>query len=67
MFIGNVVLVFMNMPMVPYIAKLLALPQRLLIPVIMCLAFMGTYMMNYSAFDFPAARSACSGTGAEAR
>ena len=52
MFIGNVVLVFMNMPMVPYIAKLLALPQRLLIPIIMCLAFMGTYMMNYSAFDF---------------
>ena len=52
MFIGNIVLVFMNMPMVPYIAKLLALPQRLLIPIIMCLAFMGTYMMNYSAFDF---------------
>jgi len=52
MFIGNIVLVFMNMPMVPYIAKLLALPQKLLIPVIICLAFMGTYMMNYSAFDF---------------
>ena len=52
MFIGTIVLVFMNMPMVPYIAKLLALPQRLLIPIIMCLAFMGTYMMNYSAFDF---------------
>jgi TctA family transporter len=28
------------------------LPQKLLIPVIICLAFMGTYMMNYSAFDF---------------
>lgn len=52
MFIGNVVLVFMNMPMVPYIAKLLALPQKMLIPVIICLAFMGTYMMNYSPFDF---------------
>lgn len=52
MFIGNIVLVFMNMPMVPYIAKLLALPQKLLIPIIICLAFMGTYMMNYSAFDF---------------
>ena len=52
MFIGNIVLVIMNMPMVPYIAKLLALPQKLLIPIIICLAFMGTYMMNYSAFDF---------------
>ena len=52
MFIGNIVLVFMNMPMVPYIAKLLALPQKLLIPIIICLAFMGTYMMNYSPFDF---------------
>ncbi|MFT3963530.1 tripartite tricarboxylate transporter permease [Propionivibrio sp.] len=52
MFIGNIVLVFMNMPMVPYIAKLLALPQKLLIPIIISLAFMGTYMMNYSAFDF---------------
>ena len=51
-FIGNVVLIFMNMPMVPYIAKLLAIPQKLLIPMIICLAFMGTYMMNYSAFDF---------------
>jgi putative tricarboxylic transport membrane protein len=46
------VLVIMNMPMVPYIAKLLALPQKLLIPIIICLAFMGTYMMNYSPFDF---------------
>lgn len=52
MFIGNIVLVFMNMPMVPYIAKLLALPQKLLLPIIICLAFMGTYMMNYSAMDF---------------
>ena len=52
MFIGNIVLIFMNMPMVPYIAKLLALPQKLLIPIIIALAFMGTYMMNYSAFDF---------------
>lgn len=52
MFIGNIVLIFMNMPMVPYIAKLLALPQKLLIPIIISLAFMGTYMMNYSAFDF---------------
>ncbi|MDR2614008.1 MAG: tripartite tricarboxylate transporter permease [Candidatus Accumulibacter sp.] len=52
MFIGNIVLVFLNMPMVPYIAKLLALPQKLLIPIIVCLAFMGTYMMNYSTFDF---------------
>ena len=52
MFIGNVVLIFMNMPMVPYIAKLLAIPQKLLIPMIICLAFMGTYMMNYSAFDY---------------
>jgi len=52
MFIGNIVLVIMNMPMVPYIAKLLALPQKLLLPIIICLAFMGTYMMNYSSFDF---------------
>ncbi len=52
MFIGNIVLIFLNMPMVPYIAKLLALPQKLLIPIIICLAFMGTYMMNYSTFDF---------------
>jgi putative tricarboxylic transport membrane protein len=28
------------------------LPQKLLIPIIICLAFMGTYMMNYSSFDF---------------
>jgi len=50
--IGNIFCIIINLPLVVPLVKLLNIPQRILLPMILGLAFMGTYLMNYSAFDF---------------
>ncbi len=50
--IGNVILIVINLGLVVPIVKLLNVPQRILIPMILGLGFLGTYLLNYSAFDF---------------
>lgn len=50
--VGNLILVVVNIPLVVPLVQLLRIPQRILIPMILGLAFMGSYLMNYSAFDF---------------
>lgn len=52
MIIGNLLLLAINLPLVRPLVQLLKIPQRILMPMIMGLAFMGTYLMNYSASDF---------------
>ena len=50
--VGNLILIVVNLPLVVPMVQLLRVPQRILIPMILGLAFMGSYLMNYSAFDF---------------
>lgn len=52
MIVGNIILIIINLPLVVPLVKLLNIPQRILLPMILGLAFMGTYLLNYSAFDF---------------
>jgi len=52
MIVGNVILIIINLPLVVPLVRLLNIPQRILLPIIMGLAFMGTYPINYSTFDF---------------
>ena len=52
MFIGNLFLVILNIALVGILVKILDTPPRILYPVIMMLAFIGTYTLGYSTVDF---------------
>jgi putative tricarboxylic transport membrane protein len=51
MFIGNLVLLVLNLPLIPYIAKLLAIPRNYLIPFIMFFTLMGAYIGQNNATE----------------
>jgi len=44
MYIGNLVLLVLNLPLIPYIAKILAVPSTYLIPFILFFTLMGAYI-----------------------
>jgi len=44
MYFGNIVLLVLNLPLVPYIARLLAIPRSYLIPFVMFFAMAGAYI-----------------------
>ncbi|MFZ5969642.1 MAG: tripartite tricarboxylate transporter permease [Bacillota bacterium] len=52
MFIGNVVLAIINIPMAGGLVRLLAIPPRILYPIVLGLAFVGTYAISNSIVDF---------------
>ncbi|KKK38881.1 transporter [Mesobacillus campisalis] len=52
MFIGNVALVIMNILLVGMLVKVLDTPAKVLYPIIIMLAFIGTYTLSYSTMDF---------------
>jgi putative tricarboxylic transport membrane protein len=51
MYIGNVVLLILNLPMVPLLAQILRIPYYILYPVILLFTFVGVYSVNSSIFD----------------
>jgi len=51
MYLGNVALLVMNLPMVPLFAKLLNVPYWVMYPGILLIAVVGTYSVNFSMFD----------------
>ena len=44
MYIGNVILLILNLPLIPYIAKILTIPRTFLIPFILFFTLMGAYI-----------------------
>ncbi len=44
MYIGNLVLLILNLPLIPYIAKILTIPRTYLIPFILFFTLMGSYI-----------------------
>lgn len=52
MLIGNIFLFIINIFMVGVFVKVLNIPTKILYPLILMLAFIGTYTMNYSTIDF---------------
>jgi len=44
MYFGNIVLLVLNLPLVPYIARLLAIPRGYLIPFVLFFAMAGAYI-----------------------
>lgn len=51
MYIGNVMLLAMNMPFIGFFVKLLAVPYKVLMTAILVLSFIGTFAINSSVFD----------------
>lgn len=51
MYIGNIVLLVLNLPLIPYIAKLLTLPRQLLLPLIIFFSLIGVYLVTFNNFD----------------
>lgn len=51
MFIGNVILLVMNIPMVGFFAKMLQVPNWLLVPAIAAVSFVGVYAVHATTFD----------------
>jgi len=51
MYVGNLVLLFINLPLIPYIARLLNLPKQLLTPLILFFSLIGVYLVSFNTFD----------------
>lgn len=51
MYIGNVVLLILNLPLIPYIAKLLTIKKELLLPLIIFFSLIGVYLVTFNNFD----------------
>ncbi len=51
MYIGNVVLLILNLPLIPYIAKATEIPSRLLVPFVLFFSLIGVYFVTFNAFD----------------
>lgn len=52
LFIGNIALVIMNILLIGFLIKILKTPPNILYPIILLLAFIGTYTLGYSIVDF---------------
>jgi putative tricarboxylic transport membrane protein len=51
MYIGNFMLLILNLPLVPLFANILRIPKRILLPLIIIFCITGQYTVNNSVFD----------------
>ena len=51
LYIANVVLLLLNIPLVGLFTRMLTLPMWLLLPVVVMVSFVGVYAINHSTFD----------------
>jgi putative tricarboxylic transport membrane protein len=51
LFIGNIVLLILNVPLVKYFSKILLIPTKYLMPVVAMVSFVGIYGISGSSFD----------------
>ena len=51
MWLGNVVLLVLNLPLIPYIARLITLLGHYLIPLILFFSLTGVYLVSFNPFD----------------
>lgn len=51
MFIGNLMLLILNMPLVRVFAKVIETPKKYLLPIIIAISFFGVYAVQYTTFD----------------
>ena len=51
MYLGNVFLLILNLPLIPYFARLLAIPKNFMVPMILFFSLMGVYLITFNDFD----------------
>ena len=51
MYLGNIFLLILNLPLIPYFARLLAVPRTILVPAIFFFSFIGVYLVTFNTFD----------------
>jgi putative tricarboxylic transport membrane protein len=51
MYLGNILLLILNLPLIGLWVQLLRVPYKVLFPVILLLTIVGTYSVNHSIFD----------------
>ncbi|MCA3246770.1 MAG: tripartite tricarboxylate transporter permease [Azospirillum sp.] len=51
MYVGNLILLAINLPLIPQIARTLAIPERMLVPLILFFCLIGVYLVSFNAFD----------------
>ncbi len=51
MYIGNFILLILNLPLVPLFANILRIPKRILLPLVILFCITGMYTVNNSVFD----------------
>ena len=51
MYIGNFILLLLNLPFVPFFANILRIPKKILLPLVILFCITGMYTVNNSVFD----------------
>ncbi|MGE6288705.1 tripartite tricarboxylate transporter permease [Aeromonas media] len=51
MYLGNVVLLILNLPLIPYLAKVLQVPHPVLIPMVLLFSLIGVYLVSFNTMD----------------
>ncbi|MFC0561152.1 tripartite tricarboxylate transporter permease [Halalkalibacter alkalisediminis] len=51
MYIGNIFLLVLNLPLIPYISKILSVPRAMLLSLIIVFCMIGVYGLKFSTFD----------------
>ncbi|XEC95646.1 tripartite tricarboxylate transporter permease [Paenibacillus tarimensis] len=51
MFIGNLMLLILNMPLVKVFAKIIETPKKYLLPIIIAISIFGVYAVQFTTFD----------------
>jgi len=51
MYLGNVILLFLNLPLIPLWVQLLRIPDKILYPLIILFCLVGAFSINNSVFD----------------
>lgn len=54
MYLGNVILFIFNLPLIPYIARLLYVPRQFLAPLVIFFSLVGVYLVSFNDFDLQA-------------
>ena len=51
MFLGNLMLLVINLPMIPWLARLLRVPQPILMPIVLLFCLLGVYLVSFDPMD----------------
>lgn len=51
MYIGNIFLLILNLPLIPYIAQILRIPRAMLISLVIVFCMIGVYSISFNTFD----------------